>query len=297
MRIMFAGHLDRAFLLGSHPGRFRVESSEPEPDAYRSFFHCAGTMAVLSESIVQLHDLPARSGPALTRRGADGRTYDTVDVPQLEDDAFRFAKTVTRADILSEDSLAFSRICARDDPHKPNAIHHVEGLLFVVLHAWRTRSTLVLAAGDRRILAEIANGVVEKGIALPFGIPDLRQSISDADPATGRIPNLEPADVADLNAWRADPALQAYRRRLDRLPGTHRDKIGALLQAAMEQGRKSSSRIRNVASDIAVGVSKAKMLDNTDLPKIEVDPFGWSGSAIVKSKMHVVTLTIGRQLS
>lgn len=302
MQIIFGEHFDRAFLLGTKPGRFHVQASDSFPsllahDPYRSFFHCAGMMAVLSDGVVRLNELPHETGPALTRRDATGQTYGAVGVAELEADALRFAKLIVQSGVLSDDSHASAQIRAQNDPHEPNAVQHVEGLMFAILHAWRTKSTLVLSGGDQRILTEIAVGVIAKGIALPFGIPDLRDLSSTASSTSGAIPNLEPSDVAEVNAWRKDPVLRTYRQRLDRLSNVHRDKVPALLQDAFNEGRRSSERIRDAPTDITLTSVKAKMLDNGDLPRILLDPFGWAGTQTSRHKMHVIVLSSGRRLN
>lgn len=302
MDIILGGHLDRALLLGTKPGRFQSDGSTTAPlilsdDPYRAFFHCAGMMAILSDGVVRIDESSLHRGPALTRRDATGQTYGAVAVPDLEDDALRFAKVVVQSDILSDDSLAYAKICAKNDPHEPNVVHHVEGLMFSILHTWRTKSTLVISAGDRSIMSEIADGVSQKGIALPFGIPDLRSSTNSPAPASGAIPNLEPNDVVEVNVLRNDPVLKSYRQRLGRLSGLHRDKVANVLQSAFDESRRSSERIAKAAADITLMSTRAKMLDNSDLPRILLDPFGWAGTQTSRHRMHVIVLSNGRRLN
>jgi len=71
MNIMLGGHLDRAFVFGSYPGKFaRCGSERPsvhktEDDPYRALFHRAGMIALLSDAVVRFPDLACllKSGP------------------------------------------------------------------------------------------------------------------------------------------------------------------------------------------------------------------------------------------
>ncbi|WP_289015437.1 hypothetical protein [uncultured Methylobacterium sp.] len=302
MNIMFAGHLDRSFLLGSKPDRFRPPPSgnrSPHADAfeaYRSFYHRAGSIGVLSAALVQHLDQSPSGETIVSRRGPDGRIYDSIEQAELEDDALRLAKIVVLLKAFTDTSLAMMRLRAPDDPHDPDPVHHVEGILFAVLHAWQTQATLVMADCDRQILVELLDCIEQKGVALPFGIPDLRKvRVADAK-VSGIIPNFEPGDHGDCNALREDPVVQGYRHRLRRLSESRTVNVGTLLKAALEEARRTSPTIREAPTDITLTSAWVRAIDTPDLDSVEIDPFRWTERLPTRPKMHIVVLSSSRSL-
>lgn len=303
MNILYGGHLDRCFLMGGKPGRFRpAPSREQSPhadafDAYRSFFHRAGMISALSTALVRRPDRSPPGEKVVSHRGNDGRIYDSILRAELEDDALRLAHLIVLAKDFSEATVEMMRLRGPEDPHEPNLVHHVEGLLWAVLDAWQTGATLILADCDRQVLVELLNCVIQRGIALPFGIPDLRKVRPFDSKTSGAIANLEPGDYDDLIAMREEPAIQTYRQRLSRLSESRTVNVGALLKAALEEAQRSSPRIREAPTDIRLKSIWVTAVDTVDLEAVRVDPFRWTDRTPSKPKMHIIMLSSSRSLS
>ncbi|MCY4497725.1 MULTISPECIES: hypothetical protein [unclassified Methylobacterium] len=302
MNLMFAGHLDRAYLLGGKPDRFRpplTRAGSPHADAfdaYRSFFHRSAMAVALSSALVRHLDRSPPGETIVSHRGEDGRLYDSILRAELEDDALRLAKISVAAEAFSDATAEMMRLRAPGDPHEANLIHHVEGILFNVLHAWQTGATLVLADCDRQVLVELLNCVIANGIALPYGIPDLRKMKSSDSKTSGVIANLEPGDYNDLNAMLEDSAIRTYQHRLSRLSESRTVNVGILLRAALEEARRNSSRIREAPADITLTSARVRTIDTVDLDAVEIDPFKWVNRKPSKPKMHIIVLSSARSL-
>ena len=227
---------------------------------------------------------------------AADRFTRAVTWANVEDDALRLAKIAVAAEAFSDTTAEMMRLRAPGDPHKPNLIHHVEDILFAVLHAWQTRSTLVLAECDRQVLVELLNCVLANGIALPYGIPDLRKARTSDSKMSGAIANLEPSDYNDLNAILEDSAIQTYRQRLSQLSESHTVNVGILLKAALEEAHRNSPLIREAPADITLLSTRVRTIDTVDLDAVEIDPFGWANRKPSKPKMHIIVLASSRCL-
>lgn len=303
MNIMYGGHLDRSFLMGGKPDRFRAAPSRvhsphaDEFDAYRSFFHRAGMMSALSAALVRRLDRSPPGEKIVSHIGSDGRVYDSILRAELEDDTQRLAHLVVLAKAFSAATLAMMRLRGPEDPHEPNPVHHVEDILWAILDAWQTRATLILAECDRQVLVELLNCVVQRGIALPFGVPDLRKVRPFGGRTSGAIANLEPGDYNDLNAVREDPAIRTYRQRLCRLSESRTVNVGTLLKAALEEAQRSSPLIRTAATDITLTSTWVTAIDTVDLDAVKIDPFRWADRKPSKPKMHIIVLSSSRSLS
>ncbi|MBP32442.1 MAG: hypothetical protein CMH16_24625 [Methylobacterium sp.] len=223
--------------------------------------------------------------------------YDSIRRAELEDDAQRLAHLVVIAKAFSDATAEMMRLRALDDPHQPNLIHHVEGILFGILHAWQSRATLILADCDRQVLVELVNCVIQNGIALPFGIPDLRKVRPSDARTSGSIANLEPGDYDDLIAMREEPAIQTYRQRLSRLSESRTVNVGTLLKSALAEAQRSSPRIREAATDITLTSTWVTAIDTVDLDTVAVDPFRWTDRKPSKPRMHIIVLSSSRSLS
>lgn len=303
MYIVYAGHLDRSFLMGCKPDRFRAAPSRvqsphaDESDVYRSFFHRAGMMSALSNAVVSPLDRSPPGEQVVSHRGHDGRMYDSILRAELEDDAQRLAKLVVIVKAFSDQTVEMMRLRAPADPHEPNSEHHVEGILFAILQALQTGATLVLADCDRQVLVELMHCVIENGIALPFCIPDLRKVRTSDSKTSGAIANLEPGDHSDLNDMREDPVMRTYRHRLSRLSESRTVVVGTLLKAALEEARRSSPRIHEAPTDITLTSTRVRTIDTDDLEAVKIDPFRWTDRKPLKPKMHVIVLSSSRSLS
>lgn len=303
MNILYGGHLDRSFLMGGRPDRFRAEPSpgrSPHADTfepYRSFYHRAGMMSALSNGVVSPLDRSPPGEQVVSHRGQDGRMYDSIRRAELEDDAERLAKLVVVMKAFSDATVEMTRLRAPQDPHEPNLEHHVEGILFAVLQALQTGATLVLADCDRQVLVELMHCVIGNGIALPFCIPDLRKVRTSNSETSGAIANLEPGDHGDLNAMLEDPVMRTYRRRLSRLSESRTVNVGTLLKAALEEAQRSSPLIRAAATDITLTSTWVRTIDIDDLGRVKIDPFHWSDRKPLKPKIHVIVLSSSRSLS
>lgn len=297
MNIMYAGHLDRSFLMGGQPDRFRSISSRghvPPSDAfgpYRSFFQRAGMMSLLSDALLRPLDRSPPAERVVSHRGQDGRMYDSIRRAELEDDALRLAHLVVKAKAFSGATIGTMRLRAPEDPHEPDLVQHVEGLLFGILQALQAGATLILADCDRQVLVELLDCVVANGIALPFCIPDLRRMKTFDGRISGPVANLEPGDYSDLSAFRTDPAMQTYRHRLGRLSESRTVDVGTLLKAALAEAQRSSPRIREAPTDIILTSTWVRTIDNADLDTVRVDPFQWTDRKPSKPKLHVVVLS------
>lgn len=302
MNILLAGHLERSHALGGKRDRFRAALGRERLhhadafDPYRSFFHRSAMMTALSAAHVKHLDRSPPGEKIVSHRGKDGRIYDSILRAELEDDALRLAKIAVAAEAFSDTTAEMMRLRAPGDPHKPDLIYHVEDILFAVLHAWQTRSTLVLAECDRQVLVELLNCVLANGIALPYGIPDLRKVRTSDSKMSGAIANLEPGDYNDLNAMLKDSAIQTYRQRLSQLSESHTVNVGILLKAALEEARRNSPRIREAPADITLLSTRVRTIDTVDLDAVEIDPFGWANRKPSKPKMHIIVLASSRCL-
>lgn len=296
MDIMYAGHLDRCFLMGSKSNRFRMAPSGDQAarvdafDPYRSFFHRAGMMYLLSAGVVRPSDRPLPTEEIVSHRGRDGRMYDSIRRAELEDDTTRLPYLVVKAKAFSETTIETMRLRAPEDPHEPDLVHHVEGILFMILQALQCRATLVLADCDRQVLVELLECVIGNGIALPFCIPDLRKMKTFDGRNSGPVANLRPGDHGDLGALREDPAMRAYRQRLSRLSENRMVNVGTLLKAALAEARKSCTRIREASADIMLTSTWVRTIDTVDLDLVRIDPFRWTDRKPLKPKMHIVVL-------
>jgi hypothetical protein len=303
MNIMYAGHLDRSFLMGGKPDRFRAAPSRGRSphadtfDPYRSFYHRAGMMSALSNGVVSPLDRSPPGEQVVSHRGQDGRMYDSILRAELEDDAQRLAKLAVVMKAFSDATVEMMRLRAPEDPHEPNPEDHVEGILFAILQALQAGVTLVLADCDRQVLVELMHCVIENGIALPFCIPDLRKVRTSDSKTSGAIANLEPGDHGDLNAMLEDPVMRTYRRRLSRLSESRTVVVGTLLKAALEEAQRSSPLIRAAATDIRLTSTRVRTIDTDDLGSIRIDPFHWTDRKPLKPKMHIIVLSSSRSLS
>lgn len=297
MNIMFAGHFDRSFLMGRKRDRFRkIPSGDPAMqadafDPYRSFFHSAGMMYLLSAGVVPPSDRPAPTEEIVSHRGQDGRIYDSIRRAELEDDVTRLAHLSVMAQAFSETTMETMRLRAPADPHEPNLVHHVENILFGILQALQSRATLVLADCDRQVLAELLDCVIANGIALPFCIPDVRKIKTYDSRRSGPVANLRPGDHYDLHALRDEPVMRTYRHRLSRLSQDRLVNVGTLLKAALEEARKSSPQIREASTDIILTSTWVRTIDTVDLDTVQVDPFRWTDRKPLKPRMHIVVLS------
>lgn len=297
MFIMHAGHLDRCFLMGSKRNRFRPilsHDGSPYGDAfgtYRSFFHRAGMMYLLSDAIVQRLDRSPPNEKIVSHRGRDGRMYDSILRAELEDDALRLAHLVVLAKAFSEPTVETMRLRGPEDPHEPNLVHHVEGLLWAILDAWQTDATLIMADCDRQVLAELVNIVIRFGIALPFGIPDLRRMRTSDSRYSGPIANLKPVDYLDIAALREDPVMVNYRKRVSRLSESSSVNVGTLLNTALSEARSSSPRFREAPANITLTSTFVRAIDTVDLEAVAVDPFRWTDRQPLKPRMHIIVLS------
>lgn len=303
MNIMYAGHLDRSFLMGGKPDRFRAAPSRGRSahadtfDPYRSFYHRAGMMSALSDSVVSPLDRSPLGEQVVSHRGQNGRMYDSIRRAELEDDAQRLAKLVVVMKAFSDATVEMMRLRAPEDPHEPNPEDHVEWILFAILQALQAGATLVLADCDRQVLVELMHCVIENGIALPFCIPDLRKVKTSDSKTSGAISNLEPGDHGDLNAMREDPVMRTYRRRLSRLSESRTVVVGTLLKAALEEAQRSSSRICEAPADIRLTSTRVRTIDTDDLGPVRIDPFHWTDRTPLKPKMHIIVLSSSRSFS
>ncbi|MCJ2121633.1 hypothetical protein [Methylobacterium sp. J-077] len=303
MNIIYGGHLDRSFLMGGKLDRFRVTPSRSRSphantfDPYRSFFHHAGMMSALSAALVRRPDRAPPGEKIVSHRGNDGRIYDSILRAELEDDALRLAHLVVLAKAFSDATLEMMRLRGPEDPHEPNPVHHVEDILWAILDAWQTQSTLILADCDRQVLVELLNCVIQNGIALPFGIPDLRKVRPSDARTSGSIANLEPGDYDDLIAMLEEPAIQTYRQRLSRLSESRTVNVGTLLKSALAEAQRSSLRIREAATDITLTSTWVTAVDTVDLDTVAVDPFRWTDRKPSKPRMHIIVLSSSRSLS
>ncbi|AIQ89360.1 hypothetical protein MCBMB27_00939 [Methylobacterium phyllosphaerae] len=303
MIIVFGGHLDRAFRLGTHRQRFRQpydDGSEikhkAEEDPYRSFFHRAGMMFLLSDAQIDHTSLPLDLPVPRPRRRPNGATYMAIPLRKLEDDGQFFAEMLTQIDAFSDETLAALRLRAHDDPHKPNAIHQVDDILMSILHAWMTGSTLVLSMGEGQALAEIATCILDVGIPVPFGIPDLR-GLSRLDPrSSGMVANLQPSDCGDLNDLRETPAICLYRSRLRLLAERRTTDYTAGLASALREASMLDHRLREAPADIRLTVLRVPVIDNAHRDDIINDPLGWSRRRAPKRRLQVMLLSDSRSL-
>lgn len=303
MIIVFGGHLDRAFRLGTHRQRFRQaydDGSEIKhrvgEDPYRSFFHRAGMMFLLSDAQIDHTSLPLDLPVSRPRQRSNGATYMAIPLRKLEDDGQFFAEMLTQIDAFSDETLAALRLRAHDDPHKPNAIHQVDNILLSTLHAWMTGSTLVLSMGEGQALAEIATCILDVGIPVPFGIPDLR-GLSRLDPcSSGMIANLQPSDCGDLNDLRETPAIRLYRSRLRLLAERRTTDYTAGLASALREASMLDHRLREAPADIRLTVLRVPVIDNARRDDIIDDPLGWSRRRAPKRRLQVMLLSDSRSL-
>ncbi|OAH35131.1 hypothetical protein [Methylorubrum populi] len=303
MFIVLGGHLDRALRLGTHRDRFRVAgldesttSRKAAGDPYRSFFQRAGMIGLLSDGRIDHTSLPLDLPTPRSRRRSDGSSYESIPLRKLEDDGTFFAQMLVSIDAFSGETLAAMQLRAHNDPHEANPAHHAENMLMSTLHAWMTNSTLVLSMGDGQALAEIAACVLEHGIPLPFGIPDLR-GVSRLDPrASGMIANLQPGDCWDLQGLREAPALHRYRSRLRRLVESRKTDYAAGLASALHEAGAYDLRLREAPADIRLTSVRARMIDNADRDDVIEDPLGWSRRRAAKGKLHVILLSDVRSL-
>ncbi|MEH3062556.1 MAG: hypothetical protein PGN33_07200 [Methylobacterium radiotolerans] len=302
MIIVLGGHLDRAFRLGTHRNRFRRAYDGFEinhlagEDPYRSFFHRAGMISLLSDARIDHTSLPLDLPVPRSRRRPDGATYMAIPLRKLEDDGQFFAEMLTQIGAFSDEALAALRLRAHDDPHKPNAIHQVDDILMSTLHAWMTGSTLVLSMGEGQALAEIATCILDVGIPVPFGIPDLR-GLSRLDPrSSGMIANLQPSDCGDLNDLRETPAIRLYRSRLRLLAERRTADHKAGLASALHQASMLDLRLREAPADIRLTVLRVPVIDNARRDDIIDDPLGWSRRLAPKRKLQVMLLSDSRSL-
>lgn len=303
MIIVLGGHLDRALRLGTHRNRFGQACDEGAKnerrsveDPYRSFFHQAGMIYLLSDNRIDHTSLSPDLPTPRSRLRSDGVTYEPIALRKLEDDGQFFAHMLTQIDAFSSETLAALRLRAHNDPHKPNAVHQVEDLLMSTLHACLTSSTLVLSMGEGQALAEIVTCVHEHGIPLPFGIPDLR-GVPRLDPRTsGMIANLQPSDCGDLNDLRETPAIRLYRSRLRSLAESQTINYAAGLGSALREASMLDLRLREVPADIRLTVVRTQVIDNANRGDIIDDPLGWSRRRGTKRKLQVILLSNARSL-
>jgi NAD-dependent deacetylase len=80
--------------------------------------------------------------------------------------------------------------------------------------AWRTASARVERLAELLRGAECAVVLTGAGVSVPSGIPDFRS------PGTGLWENVDPMEVAHIDAWRLDP---------DRFWGFYRDRFASLV--------------------------------------------------------------------
>lgn len=298
MIIQLGGHLERAFLLAgrrqstSQPPLVETERLPAATDAYRSFFHRAGTIAVLSKGII---DPGAVDGDDADLKGLQvGGRYVSMDQRALEEDAWTFTKRVVTEAAFSPESLATMRLRAPDDPRPDgNIAHHLDDLVNHCLAAWRTASTLVLADCDRQVLVELAACVYANGLALPFALPDLRRMPTPPSKASGQIANLQPLNITDLGNLRNDPDLKAYAVRLQRLSESHTLDVSAVLRTALRKANEESQRVRESPTDITLTTQWTKVLNNFDISKGTMlkDPSNWVERRYSTRKMHVIVLS------
>lgn len=280
MNIVLAGHLDRAFQLGLNRDHFRAPPRGAPllragaDDPYRSLFHRAGMIALLSEGIVSFPDLPPPAVATPLRHNADGRVEEAIGLAELEADARIFARLLVGLGAFSPETAATMCLRARVDPHAPDLVHHVEDVLVPTLHAWRARATLVVSSGDGRVLSESVACALAHGIALPFGLPDLRRIDETDTRAGGALANLEPGDVGDLDALLDAPAIRAYHAGLRRVPEGRRVNQGALLATALRAACGADPRLAVAPADIRVTTYRARVFGSADLRAVEHDPHG-----------------------
>lgn len=298
MIIQLGGHLDRAFLLAgrrqstSQPPLVETERLPAATDAYRSFFHRAGTIAVLSKGIIDPGAVDADDAD-LKGLHVEGR-YVAMDQRALEEDAWTFTKRVVTEAVFSPETTATMLMRAPDDPRPEGSLpHHLDDLVNHCLAAWRTDSTLVLADCDRQVLVELAACVYANGLALPFAIPDLRRMPTAPSKASGQIANLQPSNITDVGNLRTDPDVKAYAARLQRLSESHAIDVSAVLRTALRNGSEESQRIREAPADITLTNHWAKVLNNFDVSKGTMlkDPSNWAERRYSTKKMHVIVLS------
>ncbi|CAA2137705.1 hypothetical protein [Methylobacterium bullatum] len=298
MIIQLGGHLERAFLLaGKRESSQQGRSEEPQTlphatDAYRSFFHRAGTIAVLSKGIIDPNAVDADDA-ALKGLHVDGR-YVAMSQRSLEEDAWTFTKRVVTEAAFSPESMATMRLRAPDDPRPEGSIpHHLDDIINHCLAAWRTDSTLVLADCDRQVLVELAACVYANGLALPFAIPDLRKMPTGSSRASGQLANLQPSNITDVGTLRNDPAVKAYATRLQRLSESAAADVSAILRTALSKASDMSQRIRESPRNLTLTNHWAKVLNNFDVSKVAMlkDPSNWAERRYSTKKMHVIVLS------
>ncbi len=138
-------------------------------------------------------------------------------------------------------------------------------LLLQPFLAWQANAVLVVAEADCHLLADIAKFLVDGSLPRPFPIPDLREVVRPGRAASaGRVPDLGLENLADVEAKRQDPDLQAYARRFRSIVAAPEPEgVGERLDAALAEARSTGGHFGKPAADIAVGVEHAGIMDNS----------------------------------
>lgn len=296
MKIVFAGQLDRAFANEyaisaglDADDDLDLEAVEEQRSADNILFQMAGTLAVLSDEILSLPYVRYEPNPP-DREGSLETTRTVKDPEAFESPA----AAIAHFDQVADEALDLSKGCAllnelaattdevldevdREDAwighyHGLRHLHgdhgiplaYLAGLLMQAHHAWETGAVLVIAECDRLILADLGAMIVRKRWPRPFAIPDLRyMGPPYDDKQSGRLLNLRPTDLADVDALKRDPGIRAYAASIARIvSGAETSKVGSALEKASQSRRSEIPIAPNEHGEFVVVVARARMFDN-----------------------------------
>ncbi|WP_289016576.1 hypothetical protein [uncultured Methylobacterium sp.] len=298
MKIVLAGQLDRvhANALARRADDEGVGQTERWEDMQsetdRLLFGRAGTLAALSSTVVTAPDWDAigEGSFAAPRRKdlsfAPGMSLTKRGWARLYEEAAGLVKAMAFLGSYSKRSLAtLEEISAPDawvDDDSPRSLRRADlgathayltDLLLQPFVASQVGALLVITEADCHLLADVATFLVEGGRPRPFPIPDLRGIVRpDGARVSGKIASLGLRDLADVDAARKDPSIQAYARQLQSIFwAPELFDLGVRLEAALAGVGSTGTRFEEADVDLALIVEDARLLSNTD---VRVAPHG-----------------------
>lgn len=292
MRIVLSGDLSRVFFAATTcrliesdtPGGAPTGRKRPERDGF--LFHRAGTLAALSCAVVPVPDWrPRESEEGRTvPRGEElsftsGMSLEQGEWLELYDDAVTLARAAHFVRKPSRQMLAGTQPTrvpqawddggalwsSRLDGVGATQAHLTELLLQAFL-AWQADAVLVISENDCRLLAGIAEFLIDNSWPSPFPIPDLRSTTcSDGPWVAGRIANLGPEHLAHVEADRRNSEIVRYAQQLRHVVEmpTSPD-VSQRLERAFAAVRLLRARPNGCTDEIPVVVGHAGILYNAD---------------------------------